>query len=77
MTKITKITELTEGEYTAAVAKLDRVYRHDVNELTSMIEAVRDDQMLHETEGGKCVSDCVGCLTGKIADAVTRVVNDS
>jgi hypothetical protein len=46
-----------------------------------MIEAVRDEETVHgvyemttDTDDPDCVPDCVGCLTERIADAVTRAV---
>lgn len=74
----------TNGEMTDAVETLVRVYRGDADELVGMIEAVRDEEIVHDTEvtGSDahgpiytCTEDCVGCMTIRVADAVTRVVN--
>lgn len=77
-------TEPTEEEYDAAVETLVRVYRGDADELISMIETTRDEEIVHDSmvTGGdvhgptiECAEGCVGCMTERIADAVTRAVN--
>lgn len=74
----------TEGEYTDAINTLNKIYGYDADQLVSMIETARDDVMFHDKQvtGGtirgatvECTEDCVGCMTGRIADAVTRAVN--
>jgi hypothetical protein len=80
MTTTTTETELpTEGEYTDAIEKLDDAYGGDASQLMEMLEDVRNDVILHDTELAgeryECRHDCKGCLTERIADAVTRAVN--
>jgi hypothetical protein len=75
---VTTTTELpTEDEYTDAISKIEAVLGDDAEALVSMIETVRDDEILHETdnESRGCVDGCPGCLAETIADAVTRAVN--
>ena len=65
----------TEEDYTAAIERIDRAYGSDAESfIFELIETVRDDETIHDTEDGKCVADCVGCLSERIADAVTRAV---
>lgn len=76
---MTTTTELpTEGEYTDAINTLEAVYGSDARELVEMLEDVRNDIILHDARSfpeTECLEDCKGCLTERIADAVTRAVN--
>ncbi len=75
--------EITEQEYTAAIETLDRVYGGGASDLMEMIVAVRDQEIVHRideataTRGDdwECVPDCGGCMSERIADAVTKAVN--
>jgi hypothetical protein len=70
---MTTATEITEEQYTAAIERIDEAFG-SVQGLVDVLEAVRDEETLHTTdnEANECVDDCVGCLTERIADAVTR-----
>lgn len=76
--------EITDEQYTAAIERLDRVYGADASEITEMIEAVRDEGIVHGVkvtgsdiygETHACPADCVGCMTERIADAITKAVS--
>jgi hypothetical protein len=66
----------TEEDFTAAIEKLDATYGGDAEAFISIIETVRDEEAFHDVEDGKCIEDCMGCLTERIAVAVTRAVTD-
>jgi hypothetical protein len=66
----------TEAEYNTAIEKLSAVYGAAVDEFVELIETVRDDETFHTTDRStrECVGDCKGCLSERLADAVTRAV---
>jgi hypothetical protein len=77
---------ITEEDYDNAIDRLSLIFGSDASELVEMIEAARDEDIIHNSEVAgsdeygethECTEDCVGCLTGKIADVVTRAVNSS
>jgi hypothetical protein len=64
-------------DYTAAIEKIQAVYGSDGGDFVSVLETVRDEETIHTTgyEARGCVPDCVGCLTERIADGITKAVN--
>jgi hypothetical protein len=77
MSDTTKTRTPTEKEFTSAIEKLDEVYGSTAEELIELIETVRDEETVHTTEARDAfvhTDDCTGCLTERIADAVTRAV---
>lgn len=65
----------TEDEMTAAIEKLDEVWGSGADQLIGLIETVRDEETVHTTDGEVCLDDCDGCLTDRIAIAITRAIN--
>lgn len=67
---------LSEENFEAAIVRLDEVYGSVAEHLIGLIETVRDDETLHDRPGGSstCGEGCAGCLSERIADAVTRAV---
>jgi hypothetical protein len=63
-------------DYNAAIEKIQAVYGSDGGDFVSVLESVRDEETIHKVgyAARGCVPDCVGCLTERIADAITKAV---
>jgi hypothetical protein len=74
---VSATTEITEEDYNAAIEKIQAVYGQDGEDFVSVLETVRDEETIHKVgyEARGCVPDCVGCLTERIADGITKAVN--
>jgi hypothetical protein len=70
-----RVVRLVGEDYNAAIEQLHLVYGPDAEPFISVIETVRDEEIFHEGPHQEFTDGCVGCLTWRIADALTRAVN--